>query len=76
MRVYIVKQDNGEEYEDYADFIAGVYTSEEKALDAIRRSGFAGKHRYGSRFYWTRTVDDCGYDMTESAWIEEYEVQE
>lgn len=76
MRVYIVKQDNGEQWEDYADFIMGVYTSEEKALDAIKRAGFSGKHRFGSRDYWTRTVETGGYDMTESAWVEEYEVQE
>ena len=70
-RVYIVKYDNGENYEDYAVFIMGVYTSEDKALDAIKESGFEYRRLYGDCYGWERP----GGDGFQSAWIEDYEVQ-
>lgn len=72
MRVYIVEQDNGEQWEDYAVFIAGVYASNERAEAALKERGFEYRRLFANRYGWERP----GGDGFQHAWIEEYEVEE
>lgn len=76
MKVFIVMQDNGESYEDYSESIVGVYSTKEKAIEAIKSKGFTERTaKCGYKDSFDKEIeDDWGYCLTISSWIIEEEV--
>lgn len=75
MKVFIVMQDNGESYEDYSEFIVAVYSSKEKAIEAIKSKGFT-EHtaKWGHKDSFDKEVESYEWTLTISSWIREEEV--
>lgn len=75
MKVYIVMEDNGESYEDYAEYIVSVHSTKEKATNAIKARGFKERtEQWGRKGSFDKEVEDYGWPTTISAWIIEQEV--
>lgn len=79
MKVYVVNVNNCEEYqEDYGEGNRGVYSSREKAIDAMTAKGFDAQTRIGlipwscAGKHW---IEDGEYSREEYR-IEEWEVDE
>ena len=80
MKVYIVMWSNCETYEDYREGISAIYTTREKAVEAIESAGYT--HDMPDWFYgtpsnkeWFKVIDEEIGDAR-SMWIEEWEVKE
>lgn len=72
MKVYIVMEDNGEDYEDYREYVKGAYSSRRKAVEAIKADGYEWS---GSA--WRLVFEDEYYDGSLTvfhSWIIEREL--
>lgn len=75
MKVYIVNVNNCEAYSDYYEGNRGVYSSREKAIDAMTAQGFDPETRI-KLIPWCSLKDDK--DWREKGWYdrEEYRIEE
>lgn len=76
MKVYIVNVNNCEAYSDYYEGNRGVYSSREKAIDAMTEQGFDKETRIRI-IPWYEEDDDyleTGFYDREAYRIEEWEV--
>lgn len=75
MKVYIVNVNNREAYSDYREGNRGVYSSREKAIEAMTAQGFDASTRI-------KVIPWCGFEDEEdwlgNGWygIEEYRIEE
>ena len=78
MRVYIVKYNNGEAYEDFNEWISDVaYSSTEKCEECLLSQGFIKeKSLFMGIQYWTKDMSKKYWEQTYYAQIIELEVQE
>lgn len=65
MKIYIVKEDNGQDYEDYEEWIISVYFSKENAKKEVKnlrakekKSGHWYKHNYYIEEFTTKDSID------------------
>lgn len=78
MKVYIVNVNNREAYSDYFEGNRGVYSSREKAIDAMTAQGFDPSTRIKLTPWFEGEEDWFDEDWRENGWYdsEEYRIEE
>lgn len=72
MKVYIVMEDNGERWEDYVEYLCGVYSTHEKAVEFIESEGYEEDNGVWSKN--PHPIYAGGFTITDDAWIVEREI--